>query len=220
MDFKRVCPEADCKYLPLQKRGRPLLLSDCLDDLVQKYLHKVRESGGVVSARIAVAAAMGIVKHYDRFLLEEYGGHVCLNQAWGYSLLKRMNFVNRKATTSKSKMSISDFTQLKRAFLLDVYNTAQMEDIPPEMIINWDQTGVKMVPTSCWTMNVVGAKRVEVYGLSDKRMITLVLCGSAVGEFFPPQVIYKGKTDVIRRRSFHLTGTSRNLQITGRRNRQ
>ena len=62
------------------------------------------------------------------------------------------------------------------------------------MIINWDQTGVKMVPTSCWTMNVVGATRVEVYGLSDKRMITLVLCGSAVGEFFPPQVIYKGKT--------------------------
>ena len=79
-------------------------------------------------------------------------------------------------------------------FLRDVYTTVQMEDIPPEMIVNWDQTGVKIVPTSCWTMNLAGAKRVEVSGLSDKRMITLVLCGSAMGEFFPPQVIFKGKT--------------------------
>ncbi len=48
-----------------------------------------------------------------------------------------------------------------------------MEEIPPEMILNWDQTGVKIVPTSCWTMNIAGAKRVEVTGLSDKHMITL-----------------------------------------------
>ena len=55
---------------------------------------------------------------------------------------------------------------------MDVCNIIEMEEIPPELILNWDQTGVKIVPTSCWTMNVSGAKRVEVTGLSDKRMIT------------------------------------------------
>ena len=131
---------------------------------------------------------------YCRSLLEEFGGHIHLDLPWAYSLLKKMKFVNRKATTSRSKVTNSDFAELKRTFLMDVRNTVEMEEIPPELILNWDQTGVKIVPTSCWTMNVSGAKRVEVTGLSDKRMITLVFCGSAVGEFLPPQIIYKGKT--------------------------
>ena len=35
----------------------------------------------------------------------------------------------------------------------------------------------------------------EVTGVTDKCQITAVLCGSAVGDFLPPQIIYnKGKT--------------------------
>ena len=69
-----------------------------------------------------------------------------------------------------------------------------MEDIPFELILNWDQTGVKIVPSSNWTMEVSGSKRVEIQGLSDKRQITLVLCGNIIGDFLPPQVIYQGMT--------------------------
>ena len=69
-----------------------------------------------------------------------------------------------------------------------------MEEIPPHLILNWDQTGIKIVPSSSWTMNQSGAKRVEVCGVNDKRMITCVFCGTAVGDFLPPQVIYQGKT--------------------------
>ena len=47
--------------LPCKKRGRPTLLGHDLDTQVQLYLKKVRESGGVVSARIAIAAARGII---------------------------------------------------------------------------------------------------------------------------------------------------------------
>ncbi len=92
--------------MPLKKRGRPLLLSNSLDELVQAYLHKTRGSAGVVNARIVVAAAKGMINHYNRSILEEYGGHVHLNLPWAYSLLKRMNFVNRKATTLKSLVQI------------------------------------------------------------------------------------------------------------------
>ena len=51
---------------PLKKHGRPLMIGEELDKSVQAYLHKVRECGCVVTSRIAVAAARGIILHYDR----------------------------------------------------------------------------------------------------------------------------------------------------------
>ena len=39
-----------------------------------------------------------------------------------------------------------------------------MKEIPTELILNWDQTGVKIVPSSTWTM--------EAVGVNDKRLIT------------------------------------------------
>ena len=39
-------------------------------------------------------------------------------------------------------------------------------------MINFDQTGIKIVPTSGWTLEQKGAKQVTVTGLSDKREIT------------------------------------------------
>ena len=56
----------DVTILPEKKRGRSVLLGRELDSKVQLYLRKVREGGGVVSARIAMAAAKGIIMSCDR----------------------------------------------------------------------------------------------------------------------------------------------------------
>lgn len=69
-----------------------------------------------------------------------------------------------------------------------------MEEIPLELILNWDQTGIKIMPCSTWTMDQQGAKRVELFGVNDKHQITAVFCGTLLGDFLPVQVIYKGKT--------------------------
>ena len=180
--------------LPPKKRGRPFLLGD-LDQKVQLYLKKVRDAGGIVSAAIAVAAARGILVSCDRSKLAEFGGHIDLGRHWAYGLLDHMKFVRRKATTAKSKHTPKDFASLKESFLDDVVATVTMENIPMELILNWDQTGIKMVPSSGWTMDRQGAKRVEVSGVNDKRMITAVFCGSLTGDFLPLQLIYKGKTN-------------------------
>ena len=66
-----------------------------------------------------------------------------------------------------------------------------MDQIPSELIVNFDQTGISYVPASS---EKEGATQVEVAGKDDKRQITLVLAGSVSGEFLPPQVIYEGKT--------------------------
>ena len=43
-----------------------------------------------------------------------------------------------------------------------------------ELILNWDQTGIKMVPSSGWTMDQQGAKQMKICGVADKRSITAV----------------------------------------------
>lgn len=185
----------DVTLLPMKKRGRPVLLGEALDRKVQQYLVRVRDGGGVVSARIAMASARGILMSCNRSRLVEFGGDVQLTRQWAYSLLRRMNFVKRKATTAKSKHSNADFARLKQQFLTDVVTTVEMEEIPAELILNWDQTRIKIVPSSTWTMDAEGSKRVEVVGVNDKRLITAVFCGSLAGDFLPVQVIYQGKTN-------------------------
>ena len=69
-----------------------------------------------------------------------------------------------------------------------------MEDIPSELVINWDQTGISIVSGSSWTMAPSGSRRVEIVGMGDKRQITAVFAGSLSGDFLPPQLIYTGKT--------------------------
>ena len=37
-----------------------------------------------------------------------------------------------------------------------------MEDIQGDMLINWDQTAMKLDPSSSWTMEKRGTKRIEI----------------------------------------------------------
>ena len=69
-----------------------------------------------------------------------------------------------------------------------------MDEIPIELIFNWDQTGVNYVPVSAWTMKKEGSKRVEIVRADDKRQITAVFTVSMAGDFLPVQLIYQGKT--------------------------
>ena len=108
---KRLCMDdgAELELFPAGKHGRKVLLREDLDRKVQAYLKQVREGGGTLSARIAMAAARGIPLKSNRSLLTEYGGPVHLTRHWTHSLLKRMKFVQRKATTSKSKYTGEHF---------------------------------------------------------------------------------------------------------------
>ena len=145
--------------------------------MVQSYLRKVREEGGAVTSHLVCAAACEIIMTLNRTRLQEFGGHINLNKHWAHSFLTRMGFVQRRAITAKSKYSLQNFTEKKREFLADLVSIVEMEEIPSQLIFNWDQTGIKLVPTTSWTMNEQGARRVELVGLSDKRQITQCFVG-------------------------------------------
>ena len=116
-----------------------------------------------------------------------------LSKSWAKYFLGKINYVKRKATT-KSKIAVTNFEMLKQQYLQDIKAVVELEDIPNQLIINWDQTGINYVPVSQWTMERKGSKRVEVIGLNDKRQITAVFAGSLSGDFLPVQLVYQGKT--------------------------
>lgn len=122
-----------------------MLLGKELDKQVQAYLAAFRERGAVVNTAIAIACAEGIVKNTDRNLLRCNGGHIDLTKHWAVYLLRRMGLVKHKVTT-KAKVSVENFEELRAQFLLDVKVAIELDDIPPDLVINWDQTGIHYVP--------------------------------------------------------------------------
>ena len=83
-------------------------------------------------------------------------------------ILSRMNLVKRKATMAARKPLPSDFAEIKLAFLKRISDFVHENKIPPELILKWDQTGAKFVPTSEWTLAEEGSQQVYVVGKEDK----------------------------------------------------
>jgi len=96
-----------------------------------------------------------------------------------------MGMVKRRVS-SKAKVDVENFDRIKEGFLL---NVVSLYKIPPSLVINWDQTAIHYVPTSSWTMEEEGARRVEI-ARKDKQQITAALAE----DFLPPQLVYEGKT--------------------------
>jgi hypothetical protein len=128
------------------------MLGEKVDEEVKHYLRAVREGGGVIT----MASATAIVRRTDRNLSEN-GGPICITVNWAKSLLYRMGFIKRRGSTAM-KMTVNNFESVKGLFLLDVRIAIEMEDIPPELVFNWDQTGISIVPGSAWKN---GAERIE-----------------------------------------------------------
>ena len=71
--------------------------------------------------------------------------------------------------TTKAKVDIEHFEEVKKNFYQDIRNIVTMDEISEQLIINWDQTGLNYVLLAQWTMEEEGAKHVQVDGKDDKR---------------------------------------------------
>jgi hypothetical protein len=70
----------------------------------------------------------------------------------------------------------------------------EMHSVHPSLIVNLDQTGAKLVPSSAWTYEKRNSSSVAVIGADDKRQITACLASALNGELLPLQLIFQGKT--------------------------
>ena len=88
----------------------------------------------------------------------------------------------------------TDFDLIKQIYLDKVSSVITAHTITSDLVINWDQTGVKFVPTSNWTMDIHGSTQVPIKVLDDKREMTALLACTRSGKLLPPQLLYTGKT--------------------------
>ena len=112
-----------------------------MDEQVKQYITYLRKEGAVVNVHVVVMmVGQGIVMGRDANLLACNGGSIVLTKEWARYVLQRMRMVKRRANT-KTKVTIEDFDELKKLFLLDIRNIVQMDEVPTQLIINQNQTG-------------------------------------------------------------------------------
>ena len=105
-----------------------------------------------------------------------------------------MGYVKRKGTTkANTKLPEERFQQMKASLLQQTVAVVTAHNIPPELIINLDETGVDLVPVGKWTIAPERSKRVEVMGLDDKRQITATFAAALDGTMLPMQLLYQVK---------------------------
>ena len=91
-----------------------------------------------------------------------------------------MGFVRRRATTGKVEIPQGAQKEAELKFMHQIVNQVEKHNIPPSLIINFDQTPSKYVQASSNTMAQKGIANVPVSGVDDKRSITLD--GNFLGE--------------------------------------
>ena len=94
----------------------------------------LRKAGTPVNARVILAATEGIVKATDRTWLFENGGHIKLSLNWAYSLLRRMGYGKRKATTkARTALSQEQFAAVKKRCLRQIKKAVRDGKIPQNL---------------------------------------------------------------------------------------
>ena len=102
--------------------------------------------------------------------------------------------MTKRRASTKAKVSIKNFKEVKAQFLINIKAVVKFEEIPFDLTLNWDHTGIHYVRTSGVKGKKQKAKRIEIAGVDDKHQITAVFAGSLTGDFLPLQLIYKGTT--------------------------
>ena len=151
--------------------GRPFLLENKIDPLVQKYLKATRYKGRVVNTMVAIVTPKALTKRYP--LLKK--DHLELGKSWMQSLFRRLGFVRRMKTTGKVKIPVGTQKEAELKFLHQIVNNVEKHQIPPSLTINFEQTLSKNVEVLSMTMDQKRESNVPIAGISDKRSITATL---------------------------------------------
>ena len=123
--------------LETQKRGRPPFLYE-LDSKLIAFLQNLRSRGGVVNGSVVAAAAKALISSnplmHDKYL------SFTPTQGWTQSIYRRCNFSRCAGMTTKPPVPRGVYEECKLTYLSDIDNCIKQHKIPPELILNADQT--------------------------------------------------------------------------------
>ena len=207
------------KVLPTKRHVRPLLFGQELDKVVQQVVRDSCRSGGVINTTIVVATTKGVVSAKNPLLLLEKRGHLNISSSYAKSVLKRMGYVKRKGSNA-GKVTVECFEEAQEEFLVDIKAELLMHDILLDLVFNWDQTGIHIVPTGEWKLHQAKDKIIPIAHSDDKRQITGVFAVTGTGNYFSHTHSYytrERRSYVTQRLPLQLDGMCSTVTITGRR---
>jgi DDE superfamily endonuclease len=103
-----------------------------------------------------------------------------------------LNWQWRRCTTALSKLP-EDWCEQGKLMAERLAALVKYENVNPHLIINFDQTGLHLMPKSAFTYAVKKTKSVGCVGADDKRQITAVIGSTYAGDLLPLQLIFQGK---------------------------
>lgn len=167
-----------------------------IDNLVKLDFERARANGlpvDNVTLRRYLLVHLTTANMLDTLI--ENGGKYLYEDSWAIRFYKRHGIVSRVATTKMREIP-ADFEIKKNQYLKVASDLIYQHRVPPELVINGDETAVQLVNRANRTRNVRGAKRVRMLGVGeDKAQITTTIFVTESGDVLPYQMIFEGKTD-------------------------
>ncbi|QRV72116.1 hypothetical protein RhiJN_00130 [Ceratobasidium sp. AG-Ba] len=99
-----------------------------------------------------------------------------------------------QATTQAAQKLPDNWLQQCTDFACRLMWNIALNSVPPELVINADQTGVSFLGTGDRTWDVRGASQIAAIGKGEKRQFTLMVAVASSRDILPFQAIFKGKT--------------------------
>ena len=100
-----------------------------------------------------------------------------------------------RRVTSDSQHLPANWRELVRDMNLRIAFTVMAFNIPPSLLISFDESPINFSPASGTTLAVEGSKEVKAAGSEDKRACTVVLACTAAGDLLPFQIIFNGESE-------------------------
>ena len=105
--------------------------------------------------------------------------------------------MKRRKTSSKVDIPEATRKEIEYVFLYEITNRVEKHNIPKSLVINLDQTPLKLVQCGNNTLAKKNSSSVTIAGSADKRSITATFAITLDCTFLPMQLIYGGKTEKI-----------------------
>ena len=96
-----------------------------------------------------------------------------------------------KSGKTSGKIPPAQFEESRDIFIIDVAAEVVMNEIPRDLIVNWEQTALSIIYTGDWTMEKQGTKVIPIANADDKSQLTAMLVATPGGEYLPSQLLYR-----------------------------
>lgn len=157
---------------------------------IKSILLQLREAGTPVNRFVIRCVMQSVLQEAHAPLLLKHTLSESFISSWAR---QQLDWRWRVRTTAASKLP-ADWEAQGIMMAKRIAANMQLHGVHPSLVINLDQTGVRLVPSFKWTYEKNNSSSVAVVGAEDKRQITACIASSLDGDLLPLQLIFEGKT--------------------------